>query len=247
MKLCFISDTHMHHRRLKLEPCDILFHTGDFSMSGYLAEAAPFVDWLSIQKAEYKVFISGNHDFCCQREKWDFLELVLRANARAADRNVVYLQDKACRIKGLNIYGSPWQPWFHDWAWNFSQHPARYEIQAKACWDMIPKGLDLLLTHGPPKRMMDLAPHPGVDEDPHVGCKYLLDAVAYTRPKIHAFGHIHEGYGEFNAGHTRFINASTLDGSYKELNEPIYVEIPDDGRNFTSSADNILPDYTSAR
>ena len=29
-----------------------------------------------------------------------------------------YLQDAAATIEGLKVYGTPWQPWFYDWAFN---------------------------------------------------------------------------------------------------------------------------------
>lgn len=231
MRFCFISDTHMNHRRLKIEPCDILCHTGDFSMAGYMTEATQYLRWLAEQPARYKVFISGNHDFCCQVKTDGFLQLVDEINIEAQETgnsrrgNLIYLQDKQVDIEGIKIYGSPWQPWFHDWAWNFPRHHASYKLAAQKTWGAIPDNTQVLLTHGPPHKIMDLVPRALPGEDPEVGCKYLLERVLQVQPQVHAFGHIHEGYGVEHRGPTTFINASTLDGTYKNINQPFYMEI----------------------
>lgn len=54
---------------------------------------------------------------------------------------------------------------------------------------VIPK-TDILLTHGPPLRVHDLATR-GV----HAGCPALLERVSQIQPRLHVFGHIHEGRG----------------------------------------------------
>ena len=58
-----------------------------------------------------------------------------------------------------------------------------------------------------------------------VGCIDLLNAVKNIRPKIHAFGHIHESHGCLQIDHTTFINASSLDEKYKNPRLPINIEI----------------------
>lgn len=47
-----------------------------------------------------------------------------------------------------------------------------------------------MMTHGPPKGILDETPLPE-----HVGCEHLLRAARRCRPKLHCFGHIHEGWG----------------------------------------------------
>ena len=61
-KLAFISDTHGKHHEIKIEPCDILFHSGDISNIGAAMEIADFINWFKQQPAKNKVFIAGNHD-----------------------------------------------------------------------------------------------------------------------------------------------------------------------------------------
>jgi hypothetical protein len=46
-----------------------------------------------------------------------------------------------------------------------------------------------MMTHGPPKGFLDESSHG------HLGCKSLLRALRRCKPRMHCFGHIHEGYG----------------------------------------------------
>ena len=55
----------------------------------------------------------------------------------------------------------------------------------------IPDGVDIVMTHGPPRGILDLIPSKGE----HAGCEALLRAMQRVRPLMHCFGHIHEGYG----------------------------------------------------
>ena len=53
-----------------------------------------------------------------------------------------------------------------------------------------------MLTHGPPKGILDEANHSGqADHGEKVGCDHLLRAVTRCKPRLHCFGHIHEGWG----------------------------------------------------
>src|SRR5438552_1874538 len=79
----------------------------------------------------HKVVIAGNHDFCFERNP---------EAARPRLRHAVYLQDQALEVEGLRLYGSPWQPWFFDWAFNLQRgEPLR------AKWAQIPEGTDILI------------------------------------------------------------------------------------------------------
>jgi len=59
--------------------------------------------------------------------------------------------------KNLYIYGSPWQPVFHYWAFNLIDTAEEAELTGKPdeltmedIAEAIPNGTDILLTHGPP-------------------------------------------------------------------------------------------------
>ena len=46
------------------------------------------------------------------------------------------------------------------------------------------------------------------------------------RPRVHVFGHVHEGYGATSDGSTDFINASTCTFSYQPTNTTVVMYVP---------------------
>lgn len=50
--------------------------------------------------------------------------------------------------------------------------------------------VDVIMTHGPPMGILDEVYNGG-----HVGCEHLLRAARRCKPRMHCFGHIHEGWG----------------------------------------------------
>ena len=58
-----------------------------------------------------------------------------------------------------------------------------------------------------------------------LGCQDLLATIEKIKPKIHAFGHIHEGYGVLEKNSTIFVNAYNIDEHYRMKNPPIVLEI----------------------
>jgi predicted phosphodiesterase len=221
MRLVFISDTHDQHLTM-LHPVpdgDILVHAGDATMMGRMNEIAAFGLWFRTLPHKHKVFVAGNHDWMFQKNRMMAIQLLnqgLVGNKRATE--IVYLEDDMATIEGLKIYGSPWQPTFFDWAFNLDRGEA---IRRK--WDLIPEGVDVLITHGPPKPIHDqIEPHMGSE---HLGCEELMVAVERVKPKIHVFGHIHGGYGETKYVNTHFINAAICNEAYKPVNAPIVVDL----------------------
>ncbi|MCD4691221.1 hypothetical protein K8S17_07150 [bacterium] len=118
-------------------------------------------------------------------------------------------------VGGVTFYGSPWQPSFMDWAFNLERGP---ELRAK--WDLIPDGVDVLITHGPPADHGDMTVR-----GPAVGCVDLLDAVRRTRPRLHIFGHIHEGAGVTESDGITFANASSVTARYEPVNPAVVVDL----------------------
>ena len=112
---------------------------------------------------------------------------------------MIYLQDSGCTIAGLKIWGSPWQPWFMNWAFNLQRGA---ELAEK--WDMIPDDIDILITHGPPRGYGDLA-----GRHRREGCDDLVEALDRVRPLLHCFGHIHEDGGVWDRNGTCIANVST--------------------------------------
>jgi Icc-related predicted phosphoesterase len=208
-KLTFISDTHNKHGALSLKPTDFLIHTGDLTSKGTLPEVAAFLYWFNQQPAKHKVFIAGNHD-------WLFYESQFQAKMLLRDYpEITYLEDSGVELEGIKFYGSPYQPVFYNWAFNAN------EETLKKKWHEIPDGTDILLTHGPAHGIMDFTYN-----KENVGCKSLkYHIMNRVKPKIFAFGHIHEGYGTYKFEDTLYINACSLDRRYHPCNEPIIMEI----------------------
>jgi Icc-related predicted phosphoesterase len=207
MRLVLLSDTHNLHTQVAVPDGDILIFAGDISMMGHLEDVAAFDAWLAGLPHPHKIVIAGNHDFCFERQPAEAEALLIHAH---------YLRDSALTLAGLRFYGSPWQPWFYDWAFNLQRGP---EIRAK--WDLIPAGIDVLITHGPPAGHGDLTL-----QGDRAGCVDLLDAIRRIQPRLHLFGHIHEGYGQTREDSTVCINASLCNPAYAIANPPIVLDWP---------------------
>jgi len=207
VRIVAISDTHAQHRAIPDVPAgDVLVHAGDMTSVGKPEHVKEFNAWLGDLPHAHKVVIAGNHDFPFERAP---------ASVEPLLTNCVYLRDSSVVIEGVTFYGSPWQPAFMDWAFNLERGDA---LRAK--WDLIPEGTDVLITHGPPAGHGDMTTR-GIG----VGCADLMNAVLRVRPKIHIFGHIHEGAGLTEAGGTTFINASSVTERYEPVNSAIVVDL----------------------
>jgi predicted phosphohydrolase len=204
-RLVCISDTHGRCEGIAVPEGDVLIHAGDLTSMGKPDEIEREARWLRGLPHRHKVVIAGNHDFGFEDRP--------RAS-RALMEGLTYLEDEEATVAGLRVWGSPWQPRFYDWAFNLDRGAP---IRAK--WDLIPAGIDVLVTHGPPARQGDRT-----TRGEEVGCADLLDAVRRVRPKVHVFGHIHEGYGLTRADGTTFVNASTCDRSYRPAHPPVVVD-----------------------
>lgn len=206
-----ISDTHGYHNDLSLKGGDILIHAGDVSMRGDADEVHKFFEWFVDQPYAYKCFVAGNHDWWFQHQSTEVIDWYTRMFVK---NDVFYLENNGLEIEGLKIWGSPITPEFHSWAFNKERG---HEI--RQYWQQIPDDTDILITHGPPAGVLDLC------RGGNVGCEDLFQRVMEVQPKIHVFGHIHEGYGSQKLGETMCYNASVLDGRYRCVNEPHYLEI----------------------
>jgi Icc-related predicted phosphoesterase len=194
VRLVALSDTHGGHAGLVVPDGDLLVHAGDATQHGRADELVPFLDWLSGQPHEHKVFVAGNHDRCTERDPEATAGL-------CAARGIVFLCDEARAVAGLSVFGSPITPFHLGMAWNRARGPVIAES-----WAKIPAGLDLLITHGPPHLVGDRVPRAGA-----VGCADLRARVAAVRPRVHVFGHVHEAHGAWTDGElpdTRFFNVA---------------------------------------
>ena len=210
MRICCVSDTHEMQDRIKIPPSDLLLHAGDITFRGDPNRVREFDDWCSRLISDgivgKVVCIAGNHDFVFQEKP----EL-----GRACLKSIRYLEDSELRIDGFRIYGTPWQPWFYDWAFNL-----KGEHLLKEKFDLIPEGIDILICHSPPFGILSKNEH-----GQECGSYSLLEAIERARPRLVVFGHIHEGYGKVERNGILYVNASICTVKYEPLNQPILVEL----------------------
>ena len=212
MKLVCISDTHNQINKIKLSYGDVLIIAGDITNNGTFNEVIKFNSDLELIRKtigyKHVIFIEGNHDF--YGEKYDYY--AMKALIPSVD---YFLRDSGIEINGIKFYGSPYTPFYYNWAFN-----AHRGLAIKTKWDLIPNGTDVLITHGPPAGIGDIVPNGDA-----VGCKDLLEAILRVKPKVHICGHIHNGYGVRRFHDITFINASSCDERYSPVNAPIEFDL----------------------
>ncbi|KAL2120452.1 hypothetical protein VTJ04DRAFT_4479 [Mycothermus thermophilus] len=196
-----VSDT--HNNQPVLPEGDILIHAGDLTQSGTLRELQVQLDWLSSQPHPIKIVVAGNHDLLLDPD-CDGQRPGRTAEDAVADReslrwgDIIYLENSSTTVtcgngRQLRVYGSPWSPSHGNWAF---QYPRIRDV-----WrGTVPYDVDILVTHGPPKAHLDLQ---------GIGCQHLLRELWRVRPRLHVFGHVHEGHG------TEWLRFDDLQGIYE--------------------------------
>mmetsp|Transcript_104610 Transcript_104610/g.301631 ORF Transcript_104610/g.301631 Transcript_104610/m.301631 type:complete len:493 (-) Transcript_104610:1544-3022(-) len=242
LRFVCISDTHGGHRGTHLPRGDVLVHTGDFTNTGETHQVHDFCEWLVEQKHakgfRHVVVIAGNHDVTLEPAYYSNVGAERFHQFRAAGAfnseqtrailtgefkdEISYLEDELLVVpngtpEGCRIWGSPWQPEFSDWAFNLERGPPMREVCA-----MIPDDVDVLLTHGPPLGRGDKCKGGGH----RAGCVDLLRTIQKrVKPRVHVFGHVHEGAGVTHDGHTAFVNASTMTFQYRATNSSVTFDL----------------------
>ncbi len=194
MRIVALAD--LHNSKPSVPDGDVLVIAGDLTHQGKLEQVTDVADWLKVLPHKHKVIIAGNHDFCFDK---NFSPHVNDAVKMLTDVGCTYLMDSSCEIDGKKFYGSPWQPWFHDWAFNVIRG------RLHTYWKQIPDDLDVFLVHGPPHGYGDK-----VTSGDRVGCEELYSALLQKKPKHVFYGHIHEDTGMWtiNNGLTNLYNCS---------------------------------------
>ena len=181
-----LSDTHGKHRQIPFQKVDIAIHTGDACNDGNEEELLDFFQWFAHYPAEYKIFIAGNHELLFEFEPDQFMKRI--------PGNIIFLENEKLFLEGLLFLSLAARPWLH--------------VLPNA---MEPQHIDFLLSHGPPKTILDN----------QMGCPKLLQFVTHNNPTYHLFGHIHEeGQKQIEFNKTIFINGSNFKQCQNEVTYP---------------------------
>lgn len=202
MRIVCISDTHCLYP--EVPDGDVIIHAGDVSMTGEIQEITPFFRWFNHLPHKYKILIGGNHDRA-------LAEIPVLFSMGA----IHYLNDSWTEIDGLFIGGSPVSQQYGSIC-----AFAREGEELQRHWDNLSKGLDILVTHGPPYGILDRAYPYGQQ----LGDVALFAAVQRIKPKLHVFGHIHGGYGIKRMNDITFVNAAHCNEAYLGVNKPIVID-----------------------
>ncbi|KAL8939625.1 MAG: hypothetical protein Q9216_003267 [Gyalolechia sp. 2 TL-2023] len=265
-KFLIISDTHSaelfpphdteHAYRSPLPMADVLLHAGDLTNFGYINEYEAMVKMLAVANAELKIVIAGNHDISLDVEYYEStgkkhfhrnmsedLDVVRRiwTGEEAKKAGIIYLEEgiKTFALRNgarFTIYTSPYQPEFCDWAFPYERDEDRFNPPSVK--NPIPSwpGIDILLTHGPPMGILDMTS--GGEE---VGCEHLLRAVTRCRPRIHCFGHIHEGWGAKRMNWVEGTSVELPVEGRKVLNDRcVHVDVSEDSEKPLRFGDETL-------
>lgn len=223
MKVWHISDTHTYHGLLDIpKDIDTVIFSGDCSNPREVIYNEPqvrsFIKWFDSLPIKHKIFVAGNHDTSIERgyitkENFDF--------------GIHYLENDSICIEGINIWGSPYTPTFGmGWAFNKARHKL-HEL-----WVTIPDNTNILISHGPPKGILDLSynQNNGLER---CGCSALYNRCNELKDlKLVCFGHIHNCEDIINAGYMIYENNGTIYSNGSVVTDGKFGKLTSNGNIF---------------
>ena len=201
LKIWHISDTHTFHGHLKVpKDVDMVIFSGDCSNPREFykneQEVRNFITWFATLPIKYKIFVAGNHDVS--------IEAGYITEDNFKQTGIIYLENESVNIGGFKIWGSPVTPSFGlGWAFN-KRRDKLHEL-----WSSIPDDTDIIISHGPPKGILDLSYNMKNDLE-MCGCEALRKRCLKIQPKLVCFGHIHSMEGIVNAGYLKQADHDTI-------------------------------------
>mmetsp|Transcript_54567 Transcript_54567/g.170550 ORF Transcript_54567/g.170550 Transcript_54567/m.170550 type:complete len:296 (-) Transcript_54567:30-917(-) len=212
VRVVVLSDTHLWHRQLWVPQGDVLLHAGDClaEWGNGVRELQDFAAWLGGLPHAEKLVVGGNHDRCLQE-----LGPARVAELLWKQGGAIYLHPELCDsvvlASGLRVAGNPWSVRTNPRSGNTAFQPEADDprhSQVPAC--------DVLVTHGPPRGVLDMGR----------GSTLLQAAVQSARPRLHAFGHVHEAHGAVVEGGRVCVNAAMCNDLFCAVRRPIVVDLP---------------------
>ncbi|KAI1264768.1 Metallo-dependent phosphatase-like protein [Xylariaceae sp. FL1019] len=260
-RFLILSDTHDDAFPSSTEKADVVLHCGDLTKFGGLSNYRRAIENISRMNAELKLIIAGNHDVSLDPAWWDYSldkhddpdePIYARALFTEEKDKGIHLLDEGTHTFRLRngtsftIYCSPYTPEFNRFAFAYFPDEDRFNNGENP----IPEGVDIVMTHGPPEVSQEDSRWEldRSSKGEHCGCPKLFKAIARARPKLHCFGHIHEGHGaqvidwstntlrareehrnlkisEAAENETLFVNAAITTRKLEPNNEPWIVDL----------------------
>jgi len=212
LKICHLSDTHLQSFP-ELPEADILVHSGDALNYGSFDDLIAFRKQLEAIKDKFAkiIYIAGNHDRIFETNPYMAKNFLLETIP-----NLIYLHDESYEYKGYKIHGTPFQPFFCDWAFNVKDNLKLYEMYLQ-----IPEDTNILITHCPPEGILDRNKY-----SERCGSRALKLALPRLKElKLNMFGHIHGSYGIDLIDGVWYSNGAICDENYDPTNLPRIIEL----------------------
>lgn len=215
MNIYHISDTHQQEKSLiipDVKSIDVMVHTGDATNHRNPLfneeEFYKFIDWYKRIYVEHKIYVAGNHSSFIYHNKKEARKALER-------ENIIYLDKEEVTIDGVKFYGDPTSPNFGNWFYMADRSKMWKH------WALVPDDVNVLLTHTPPKGVLDLS----YNRDGYLefcGCMSLykkcqelglLKAVCYGH--IHDSRQIQTNHGVYIKDGIQYSNAACVtDGRF---------------------------------
>lgn len=197
MILSHVSDTHGNHKNIYVGEGDILIHSGDADLVTD-KDIDDFALWMGYQKFKTKLFVPGNHDFYIA-ENTEIAKNIFRHHG------IEMLINDSVYINDVHFYGMPQTPKYGNWVYMCKEDEMKQRVRE------IPEGVDVLISHGPPKYFLDRV------ERGSVGCEALANRLLSLDVKLNMFGHIHEGNGVTKFLNTVYVNSAVAPNKYSNF------------------------------
>lgn len=198
MKILAVSDEECaalwdYYTPGKLSDYDLILSCGDLKAS--------YLSFLVTMARCPVLYVHGNHDESYDRQPPEGCDCI-------DDNMVIY--------NGLRILGLGGSPWYRPGKYQYSEKEMRRRIRRLRFLLWWYKGVDIVVTHAPPKGVGDL------DNLTHQGFEALLELMDKYKPQYLLHGHVHLRYTtdrtrERTYGSTQVINVS----------ERYVLELPD--------------------
>lgn len=219
-----LSDTHgksdLPNNLLNVK-IDVVLHCGDLSECGELEDYHQTIALLAVIPASLKLVIAGNHDLTLDQQFWDKNSTAtgadlnrqareLWSSKEAQDAGITFLEYGLHEFKlgngaKLRIFASSATPnsaGVREWAFGHQTGEDVYNPEGKGISYVTyattrkieiqnDAQIDVFMTHGPAKYRLHRTRFGGES----IGCPHLFRALRRTRPLLHVFGHVHNGYG----------------------------------------------------